>query len=50
MSVSLSELVSAAGYDIKNNTDDMKWFLGLEREFYEMTEEVENKLYELEEI
>ena len=38
MSVSLSEILENAGYDIKNNIDDARWFLGQESEFNELLE------------
>lgn len=36
MSVSLSEVLENAGYDIKNNVDDARWLLGQEDEFYDL--------------
>ena len=36
MSVSLSEVLENAGYDIKNNIDDAKWFMAQEGEFNEL--------------
>ena len=42
MSVSLLEVLEDAGYDIKNNIDDAKWFLGQRDEFEELYEEAEN--------
>ena len=40
MSVSLLEVLEAAGYDIKNNYDDMQWFLAKQNEFEELVESV----------
>jgi hypothetical protein len=38
MSVSLSEVLTAAGYDIKNNIKDARWFLSQVSEFEELQE------------
>ena len=36
MSVSLNEVLLAAGYDVKNNPDDAEWFMSQEGEFNEL--------------
>lgn len=38
MSVSLSEVLTAAGYDVKNNIQDARWFLSQVSEFEELRE------------
>ncbi len=38
MSVSLSEVLSDAGFDIKNNRDDAQWLLSQRDEFDELCE------------
>ena len=38
MSVSLKELLERAGYDIENNVDDARWFLGQQEEMEELLE------------
>lgn len=38
MSVSLSEIIQSAGYDIKNNIEDARWLLGKESEFNDLVE------------
>ena len=38
MSVSLDEIISHAGYDIKNNIDDARWLLAQKDEFEELLE------------
>ncbi|MBQ1569607.1 MAG: hypothetical protein IIZ78_00680 [Clostridiales bacterium] len=42
MSVSLSEVLTAAGYDIKNNIEDARWFLSRVSEFEELQEDAED--------
>jgi hypothetical protein len=42
MSVSLLEVIGAAGYDIENNYDDMQWFLSKQNEFDELVEQVQD--------
>lgn len=42
MSVSLSEVLTAAGYDIKNNIEDARWFLSRVSEFEELQESAED--------
>lgn len=38
MSVSLNEVLTAAGYDIKNNPEDAQWLLAQKDEFEELLE------------
>lgn len=38
MSVSLDEIISHAGYDIKNDPNDAKWLLSQKDEFEELLE------------
>lgn len=42
MSVSLLEVLENAGFDIKNNIDDARWFLGQKEDFEVLYEEAEN--------
>lgn len=42
MSVSLSEVLTAAGYDIKNNIEDARWLLSRVSEFEELRESAED--------
>ena len=48
MSISLLEVLENAGFDIKKNIDDAKWFLGKRNEFEELCEKAEklNDLYD----
>lgn len=48
MSVSLSEVLENAGYDVKNNLDDAKWLLGQRDEFEALCEDAEHldEIYE----
>lgn len=39
MSVSLLEVLENAGYDIKNNIDDARWFLSQQDEIEELCDE-----------
>lgn len=36
MSVSLNEVLLAAGYDVKNNPDDAEWLMSQDAEFDEL--------------
>ena len=47
MSVSLLEVIEAAGYDIRNNVDDANWLLG--QDLGELYEEAESLVDEHEE-
>lgn len=38
MSVSLDEVLTAAGYDIRNNVEDAQWLLAQRDEFEELLE------------
>lgn len=38
MSVSLDEVLTAAGYDIRNNVEDAQWLLSQKDEFEELLE------------
>lgn len=38
MSVSLKEVLERAGYDIENNVDDARWFLGQQEDMEELLE------------
>lgn len=38
MSVSLNEVLTAAGYDIKNDVNDARWLLAQKDEFEELLE------------
>lgn len=52
MSVSLSEVLEDAGYDIKNNVEDAIWLLSQRDEFeelYEIADEVVDRAEEEEE-
>ena len=42
MSVSLSEIIEQAGFDIKNSPVDAEWLLGQQDEFNEMCEAAED--------
>ena len=41
MSVSLSEVLRSAGYDIENNVDDARWLLEQKDEFDELSNKAE---------
>ena len=49
MSVSLREVIEAAGYDLSKK-DDMIWLISKVSEFKELVVEVEDRLEELEEL
>lgn len=49
MSVSLSEVLESAGYDIKNNVDDAKWLLGQVYEFESLCEKADECVEDYEE-
>lgn len=48
MSVSLLEVLENAGYDVKNNLNDVKWLLGQRDEFEALCEDAEHldEIYE----
>lgn len=48
MSVSLDEVLIAAGYDIRNNVDDAQWLLGQRDEFDELCEKANDVVDEYE--
>ena len=41
MSVSLSEVLRGAGYDVENNVDDARWLLAQQDEFLELSSKAE---------
>lgn len=41
MSISLEEVLNSAGYDVVNNPDDARWFLGQKEEFESLYEKAE---------
>lgn len=41
MSVSLSEVLRSAGYDVENNVDDARWLLAQQDEFDELSNKAE---------
>lgn len=41
MSVSLEEVLSAAGYDVRNNPEDAKWFLSQKSEIDDLEYDAE---------
>ena len=49
MSVSLLEVLENAGYDIKNNVDDARWFCSQADEFEELLEVAESVVEDYEE-
>lgn len=48
MSVSLDEVLTAAGYDIKNNVDDAQWLLDQRDEFEELCEKANDVIDDFE--
>ena len=44
MSVSLDEVLTAAGYDIRNNVEDAQWLLAQRDEFEELLEIAEQNV------
>lgn len=42
MSVSIQEVLINAGYDVQNNVDDARWFLGQLDEIDKLREDAEN--------
>ena len=48
MSVSLSEVLENAGYDIKNNVEDAKWLMSQSNEWEELYENAEDLVDEYE--
>lgn len=49
MSVSLNEVLTAAGYDIKNNPEDAQWLLAQRDEFDELCDISEQTLDDFDE-
>lgn len=49
MSVSLYEVLTAAGYDIKNNPEDAQWLLAQRDEFDELCDVAEQTLDDFDE-
>ena len=50
MSVSLNEVLTAAGYDIKNNYEDAQWLLSQRDEFDELCDIADETIEQYEEI
>lgn len=48
MSTSLREVIAAAGYDLENNADDMRWLIAHEEDFKDLLDETEAALEILE--
>lgn len=49
MSVSLNEVLTAAGYDIKNNPEDAQWLMAQRDEFDELCDIAEQTLDDFDE-
>lgn len=49
MSVSITEVLEQAGYNIKDNIDDAMWLLSQQDEFAELCEQAEDLIEESEE-
>lgn len=50
MSVSLLEVIEAGGYDPTNNIEDANWLLAKRDEFYELVEQAEDFLEEVDRL